>query len=69
MTWLICEDGGRRATMLPAHIATLAEADAYLRGLLEQGRLPGEVPAWVIAWVPADAEALAQFSDFGALAD
>lgn len=67
MPWLACEDGGRRAIPLPGSVATLSEASGYLQSLVDAGRLPGDVRAWVLAWVPDDPDAIATSSDFGAL--
>lgn len=68
MPWLLCEDGGRRAVPLPdEHAGSLAAAGGYVQSLVDAGRVPGDVRAWVLAWVPDDQESLATASDFGAL--
>lgn len=52
---------------IPARVATLGELDGYLQSLVDAGAVPRDVRAWVVVWAPADPDAIAIVSDFGAL--
>lgn len=67
MPWLLCESGGDRAVPIPEGLHSLDKTSRHLQSLVDAGRLPGDVRAWVLAWVPDDPDAIATSSDFGAL--